>query len=204
MLRAPFVSCFVLIGGSMTGNVPARDFADDRRSSHGVRFLASPRAVAACARELARLADEIRRGTTALAGAVSVENATVRRSPDRCIVQLGPVALTIGWLRGPNDAVDAGELLVIVWRGAVAPRERHQPERPVAGPAKVGAMPLWEQVLTAAGDSEATWGWEPRDGEFLDRLSSAELAARCLGRLHAAYLEREVAVPLDRDLEIVA
>jgi hypothetical protein len=192
------------MGGPVIGNVPAHDFAQDRHSRYGLPFLASHRALAACTRELARLADQVVSSTAALSDPASMEKAIVRRSPERCIVQLGPVALTIAWLRGAHDAVDAGELLVIVWRGAVAPRARHQWERPVAGPAKVGATPLWEQVLTAAGDSEETWAWQPQNGELIGRCSSAELAVRCVGRLHAAYVERDVAIPLDRDVESVA
>jgi hypothetical protein len=186
--------------GSVTGNVPAHHVAEDRHNPYRLPFLASPRALAACTRELARLGDEVVRGVAVLSDATLAEKATVRRSPDRCIVQLGPVALTIAWLRGGHDAVDAGELLVIVWRGAVAPRARYHPERPAAGPATVGATPLWEQVLTAAGGSEETWAWQPQDADQVGRCSSAELAARCVGRLRAAYLEREVAVPLDRDV----
>jgi hypothetical protein len=190
--------------GSVIGNVPTQHFAEDRHSRYGVPFLASHRALAACSRELARLADEVVRGVAALSAAASADKPTVRRSPDRCIVQLGPVALTIAWLRGAHDAVDAGELLVIVWHGAVAPRTRHQPERPAATPATVGATPLWEQVLTAVGDSEETWAWQPQGDEpMIGRCSSAELATRCVGRLRAAYVEREVPVPLDRDIVAV-
>jgi hypothetical protein len=186
--------------GSVIRNAPADHFAEERRSRYGLPFLASQRALAACDRELARLGDEVVRGVAALTGAAPAEKATVRRSPDRCIVQLGPVALTIAWLRGAHDAVDAGELLVIVWRGAVAPRIRHQPERPVAGAVAVGATPLWEQVLTAVGDSEETWAWQPQADDRIGRRSSAELAACCVGRLRAAYLEREVPLPLDCDV----
>jgi hypothetical protein len=171
---------------------------DDRHSRSGQPFLASHRALGVCTRELARLADEVVRGVAALSGAGPAEVATVRRSPDRCIVQLGPVALTIAWLRGNHDAVAAGELLVIVWRGAVAPRTRLQPERPAMGPPPLGATPLWEQVLIAVGDSEETWGWQAHD-EPIGRCSSAELAARCVGRLRAAYREREVPLTVDRD-----
>jgi hypothetical protein len=185
--------------GSVIGNSSAHHLGEERHSRYGVPFLASHRALAACGRELARLADEVVRGVAALPGPAPADKATVRRSPGRCIVQLGPVALTIAWLRGTHDAVAAGELLVIVWRGAVGPRPRLQPERPAPGPAPVGATPLWEQVLTAAGDSEETWGWQPQDDEQIGRCSSEELAARCVGRLRAAYLEREVPVPLDGD-----
>jgi hypothetical protein len=171
---------------------------DDPHSRFGLPFLASHRAFTVCTRELARLGDEVVRGVAGLPGAAPTEKPTVRRSPERCIVQLGPVALTIAWLRGSHDAVAAGELLVIVWRGAVAPRPRLQPERPATGPAPLGATPLWEQVLTPKGDSEETWAWQPQDDEPIGRCSSAELAARCVGRLRAAYMEREVPLPLER------
>jgi hypothetical protein len=166
----------------------------DERPRYGQPFLASHRALAACTRELARLSDEVLSGVAALLGPMAEKKPIVRRSPDRCIVQLGPVALTVAWLRGNHDSVADGELLVIVWRGAVAPRQRHQPERPATGPAPLGATPLWEQVLTPVADGEETWAWQPHDDE-VGRCSSAELAARCVGRLGAAYLEREVALP---------
>jgi hypothetical protein len=149
------------------------------------------------------LSDEVSSGVAALQGPTAEEKPTVRRSPERCIVQVGPVALTLAWLRGNLDSVAEGELLVIVWRGEVAPRQRHQPERPGTGPAPLGATPLWEQVLTPFGDSEATWTWQPIDDE-IGRCSSTELAARCVGRLGAAYLDREVALPVRRDTVDVA
>jgi hypothetical protein len=185
--------------GSVIGNSSADHLVEDRPSRYRLPFLASQRALAACTREFARLGDEVVRGVAALPGSPAEERNSVRRSPDRFIVQLGPVALTIAWLRGNHDAVAAGELLVIVWCGAVAPRQRHQPERPATGPAPLGATPLWEQVLAAVGDSEETWAWQPHDDDVIGRCSSAELAARCVGRLRAAYLEREVPLPLDRD-----
>ena len=152
------------------------------------RFLTSHRALAACAREFARLADEIVLGVAALSGATVEHKAAIRQSPDRCIVQLGPVALTLAWLRGSHDSVALGELLVIVWRGAVAPRRQHQPERPVAGRSPLPATALWEQVLAAVGDSEAEWAWQS-NGAATERCSSRELAARCVERLRAAYLD---------------
>jgi hypothetical protein len=180
------------------GSSSAHRFDGDRPNGYRQPFLTSRRALAACTRELARLSDEVLRGVAALRGPMADAKATVRRSPDRCIVQLGPVALTLAWLQGHHDSVAAGELLVIVWRGAVAPRQRHQPERPATGPAPLGATPLWEQVLTAVGDSEETWTWQPHDDEIA-RCSSTELAARCVGRLRAAYEEREVPLALGPD-----
>ncbi len=159
----------------------------ERGSNPRQSFLTSHRALAACAREFARLSDELRQGVAGLSGVNEDEKTTVRQSPDRCIVQLGPVALTVAWLRSNNDSVEAGELLAIVWRGSVAPSKRHQPERPHVGPAPFAATALWEQVLTPVGDSETTWGWQPVSTN--ERWSSTELSARCVERLHAAYLE---------------
>jgi hypothetical protein len=173
----------------MFGNSPAENPANGLHDTfYRQPFLASHKAVAACTREFVRLGREVLDGVAALPGAAAEEKAVVRQSPERCILQLGPVALTLAWLRSTHDSVAMGELLVIVWRGAVAPRTKHQPERPVAGPAPLGATPLWEQVLTPVGDSEATWAWQPR-GTEIGRCSSSVLAARCVEQLQAAYLE---------------
>jgi hypothetical protein len=151
-------------------------------------FLGSHKALAACTREFVRLSREIVDGVEGLPSAAAEEKAVIRQSPDRCIVQLGPVALTLAWLRSTHDSVAMGELLVIVWRGSVAPRTKHQPERPVKGPAPLAATALWEQVLTPAGDSEASWAWQPRGSE-VGGCSSSELAARCVEQLRVAYLD---------------
>jgi hypothetical protein len=162
------------------GNVSSRSDRDP--------FLTSQRASAACAREFARLSDEIKDGVTTLAGVSVDEQAVIRQSPDRCIVQLGPVALTIAWLQSSRDSVAMGELLAIVWRGAVAPNHTYQPERPVKGRAPRGATSLWEEVRRPIADSEMTWAWQPHDAQ-LAPCSSSELALRCVERLRAAYLE---------------
>jgi hypothetical protein len=186
--------------GFVFGNSQAQPLLDDREdrtTRYGVPFLASHRALAACARELNRLGDEVVRGATMVSDAGAAERPTVRRSPERCIVQMGPVALTIAWLRGSQDTVAAGELLAIVWHGAVAPRTRHQPERPTKGPAPLGATPLWEQVLTATGESEIAWAWNAKDRHELGPCSSSELAARCVGHLRSAFLEHDAPVAPD-------
>jgi hypothetical protein len=151
-------------------------------------FLATHRALAVCTRELASLSDEVVRAVKALSGTTVPHKAVVRQSPDRCIVQLGPVALTLAWLRSNQDSIATGELLVIVWHGAVAPRVTYEPERPDKHPAPLAATSLWEQVLTVSAASEAEWGWQPRDAGA-GRCTSPELAARCVERLHVAYLE---------------
>jgi hypothetical protein len=172
-----------MIGSSSTGR-----FVDVREHGSRQPYLTSPRAAAACARELARLNDDIVVGVTRLTEVADEEKPVVRRSPDRCIVQLGPVALTLAWLRGSHDSVADGELLIVVWRGAVAPRKQHLPERPSRGPAAVPAASLWEQVLTPVAESEETWTWQPAAAD-VSPCGSGDLAARCVERLRVAYLE---------------
>lgn len=170
----------------MTGGSSGHRLIDDRYTRQP--FLATHRALAACAREFGRLSDEVVEGVAALPSTNVEHKATARQSPSRCIVQLGPVALTIAWLRGPHDSVETGELLAIVWRGAVAPRQKHEPERHLMVRAPLAATPLWEQVLTAVAETEATWAWQSKDAA-VGRCSSAELAARCVERLRVAYSE---------------
>ncbi len=93
------------------------------------RFLTSHRAIAACSREFGRLADEIVGRAGALRRELMIEEEPdLRLTPERCIVQIGPVALTIAWLRGALDSLTDGRLLIIAWRG---PRSRRR--RPPCG-----------------------------------------------------------------------
>lgn len=149
-------------------------------------FLASHRALSICTRQLNQLADSVVRSVAALSNAGVVQKSKERLSPGRYIVQLGPVALTIAWLCRSMDSVADGDLLVIVWRGAVAPRGEHLPERMTKQHAPIAVTALWEEVFVAAGTDEATWGWQPKSagaGSF----SSVELAEHCVERLRAAY-----------------
>jgi hypothetical protein len=147
-------------------------------------FLASHRAVAACAREFTRLAEEVIERVSTLAAATGDEKAVVRQSPARCIVQLGPVALTLTWLRKTLDSVADGELLVIGWHGAVAPRGLQTPERaPLRAPS--AAIALWEELLVAVADNEASWLWR-RQGAS-NGFQSATLADGWVERLRLAY-----------------
>ena len=159
-------------------------------------FLSSHRATAACARELSRLYDAIADGLaewgvgTGPTGDESSHAAApvVRRTPARCLVQVGPVALTVAWLQRAQDAVAEGELLVVVWRGAVAVQTPRGSEHTGDRAGASSATPVWETVLGANAGSEADWIWVPA-GVADVTFSSATLAAQCLARLRAAYAE---------------
>lgn len=167
--------------------------AQDRPS-----FVASHRALAVCTREFGRLANEVTLGLTALHVAGELEKAIVVQSPGRCMVQVGPVALTMTWLRSRLDVVADGELLVVVWHGAVAPPAARFRERVLKGPTATGAGPtaeaLWEEVLTVDADSEESWRWQPTGASAAPDVprtsyTSTMLAARGVERLRLAYAE---------------
>ncbi|MCU0617050.1 MAG: hypothetical protein MUD17_08220 [Gemmatimonadaceae bacterium] len=148
-------------------------------------FLSSHRAVSVCAREIGRLADALADAAASFATANGHEAPTLRRMPDRCIVQLGPVALTVAWLRNGTDSPANGELLAIVWRGTIAPRGDHLPERLHGRPIAVPPVGVWEQSFVPSAASESTWHWHP---ESRDRegFASLELAAYCVHQLERA------------------
>jgi hypothetical protein len=159
-------------------------------------FITSHRAAAACARELARLHDAIDDGLEAWGvgaahpgdDASLADAPVVRRTPERCLVQVGPVALTIAWLQKAQGTVADGELLVVVWRGAVAVQAPRGFERTVDRAGASSATPVWETVLMANAESEAEWAWVP-PGVGDRTLSSATLADQCIERLRAAHAE---------------
>lgn len=168
----------------MKGNPDDDRPEDDREPAEDARpYMTSHRALTACAREFGRLSAAVGRGAATLAE-TSGERLDVRVSPDRCVVQLGSAALTLGWLRHTTDAVDLGQLLVIVWRGTIAQRGAYSAERPThaaANPPK----PLWEEAFVASGRDEASWLWRPATAD-IGGYSSPELADRCLDRLRDA------------------
>lgn len=169
--------------------------AEERLGQSRERFLSSHRAIAACAREFGRLVDEIVEGATLLRTELQIEEeADVRLTPDRCIVQLGPVALTVAWLRGNLDSLADGRLLVIAWEGTVAKRRLSQiPER-VSLPRdvqKATAVAVWEGSFVAIAESEASWDWQ-RETDGNDRSGSRELAARAVGQLRSAWHHRSL------------
>lgn len=162
--------------------------SDARELDAHAQYTASYRANAACTRELARLHEEIETLLTDSSAAPASEEPVVRRSPARCLVQLGPVALTLAWLQRAQGTVADGELLIVVWRGEVGVRTPQGFERAHQQSGASSATAIWETVLVVAAKSETSWGWAPA-GAPEEALSSSALAHRCVERLRAAYAE---------------
>jgi len=148
-------------------------------------FLSTPRALGACAREFVRLGDSIADGAGDLFGDVAELKIVVRRSPERFIIQVGPSALTVAWIRSRRESAE-GELLVIHWRGIVAPSVRMKPER--LGEPTLSATAICESVYVVDATSETDWTWCLRD-EPARRYDSASLAGALVDRLRIAYDE---------------
>jgi hypothetical protein len=157
-------------------------------------FLTTHRALSVCTHELELLALSVVRGVAALTDAGLAEKSKDRLSPGRCIVQLGPVALTITWLRSTMGSVADGDLLAIVWRGPVAPAGQHLPERTTTRRPPMAVTSLWEEVFVAAGTDQASWAWQLKT-DATASYSSVDIAAHCVERLRMAYEHSRTTAP---------
>lgn len=147
-------------------------------------YLGSSRSQPACGRELDRLATEIARRAAAVDPELAGAKAEVRRSPGRCIVQLGPVALTVSWVRSRTDTVSEGRLMIVEWKGVVARGPQLSFERTPARPTGLPATPVSEVVLLADATSEKDWRWRlEADDLGTEALPTMDLAARCVDSL---------------------
>lgn len=161
-----------------------RDAAREMRDHDRDSFLGSSRSQPACGRELERLATEIARRAASVDPELAGAKAEVRRSPGRCIVQLGPVALTASWLRSRTDTVSEGRLLIVEWKGVVARGPELSFERTPARPAGPPATVVSEETLLADATSEKDWRWRAETDTTGDRaLSTLDLAAQCVDSL---------------------
>lgn len=159
------------------------DFEElDQHSEDRERYLGSHRALAACTREFARLAEDVSRLASTLG--VTEETVELRVTPGRCIVQVGPVALTISWLRSTLDSVADGRLLVVAWKGTVGGGAKRGFER-AAPPASRSAVAIWEETLIADATGDGDWHWYT-EGHPTRRFDSETLAKRCVEPLRKA------------------
>lgn len=153
---------------------------------HSQSFLASHRGQAAFAREYARLTGALVAGIGIATRGDPERIPTIRQSPERCIVQLGSVALTVGWLRKNADPSAIGELLLILWRGTIASRAGEPSAFTVKPRTQTPPTILWEETLVAEAGSEADWTWRPEDSDARG-VPSDVLAERAILRLSALF-----------------
>jgi hypothetical protein len=91
----------------------------------------------------------------------------------------------VAFIRNRRESAD-GELLVMHWRGNVAPSLRHEPER--ASPRTQSAQVLSESLYIPEATSETDWIWRSRAEPTLSYtwMSLAELV---IDRLRTIYDE---------------
>ena len=153
---------------------------DDRLVDQRNTFLGSHRAITHLGREFDRLAAEVTKRVATVSRDDAEIPLEVLRVPGRCTVQLGPVALTLSWVRTRPDTVATGRLMIIEWEGQVGRGG------PTSGPR---AIPLRETVLRADATRVEDWQWRSDDvaGYAYD---SSELAAHCVDSLAYALQDR--------------
>ncbi|MGQ0714224.1 MAG: hypothetical protein ACT4PJ_10875 [Gemmatimonadaceae bacterium] len=157
---------------------------EERRVRDRDTYLASHRSGPACTRELERLADDVVQRIEALERNEAAPEIEVRRGAGRCIIQLGPVALTMSWIRSRTDSVIEGRLMIMEWDGIVRRGTDQVPERAPVRHAFRPATLLREDVFVADTANEQDWRWR-RDGRALGMYTSRDLATRCLASLTA-------------------
>ena len=165
-------------------DVTARVANDERLVRDRDSYLGSHRSGPACARELERLADDVIQRVESMERDEAAGEIEVRRGAGRCIIQLGPVALTMSWIRSRTDAVIEGRLMIMEWDGIVRRGTDQVPERAPVRHAFQPATLLREDVFVADAATEQTWRWR-RDGRPLGTYTSRDLATRCIASLTA-------------------
>ena len=162
-------------------------------------FLDSHRALAVCAREFDRLADDISKRVLNLQDDAKGLKADVRRSPGRCIVQLGPVALTISWLRTRAETVSQGRLLIVEWNGTVGANGAQEyvngvPTVAVTQTAKV----VRETVFLPDASDEKSWTWRREGKNGRKAWKSADLAKSVVSSVNGTLRESATKRPRAR------
>jgi hypothetical protein len=150
-------------------------------------FLKTHRAITACARELEALADAAVAEVDAWHSTGIADKPTARRSPKRCVIQVGPVALSITWLPSVGGDIATGELLVVVWHGILGPRPDYHFERVSSGPPPSAAREVWQRVLHPGVVGADSWRWLEDGQEAAHGQTGAQLAARCVDALRDAF-----------------
>ena len=160
----------------------------NKRAEVAASFLGSSRAVAVCAREFERLADTIAKRATSAAEKAGAK-AEVQRMPDRCLVQVGPVALTVSWVRERVDTAATGRLMIAEWQGTVV-RTPRPADVPTATTVNHGPATLVsERILRADATGEPDWLWRHEPVADLG-YASRDLAAPCVESLMLSLQER--------------
>lgn len=172
-------------GGAALGPIPddraERASLTERAERERETYLGSYRATSALDREFERLGDEVARRAIALGAARDGTTPEIERAPGRCTVQVGPIALSLSWIRSRPDSVADGRLLIIEWEGMIGRRAAGAGHRP---------RELREDVFRANATRPEDWYW-CAEGSVAREYGTRELAALCIESLACTLRERE-------------
>lgn len=119
-------------------------------------YMAQPRAQTALRRELDALTTELATRVKSAGGERPDGQATLHSSPQRVVVQLGTVGLSLSWVAARSGNLADGRLLVIEWEGAVTHGRG-------MGGLKT-ASPTREQVFRPEAKGPDDWCWRADGG----------------------------------------
>jgi hypothetical protein len=114
-------------------------------------YMAQPRAQTALRRELDALTTELATRVKSASGQQIDGNVEMHCSPQRLVVQLGSVGLSVSWVASRTGNLADGRLLVIEWEGAVTHGRG-------MGGLKT-ASPTREQVFRPEAKGPDDWCW---------------------------------------------
>lgn len=133
-------------------------------------FMSQPRAQSALKREFDMLSTELAERVKFESDRLGDKQVEIHCAPQRLIVQLGPVGLSMSWMAGRSGNLADGRLLVIEWDGAITHRR-------TMGGLKT-ASPTREQLYRPEAKGPDDWCWKPEGGEG-SSYSSRDLAGQC-------------------------
>jgi hypothetical protein len=167
-------------GGSMRPPSPAAGVNGDGDGQPYEAPHSAAKEALAAQREMNAVITEIETRIKAVPEPSADVKFRVRRSPDRCVVQVGDVGLSVSWLHGGTNITE-GTLLVLEWNGTVTlPGERAEPNRRAT---VVGEHALHlEAAPSVVRGGPTAWNWWS-DGAPLRKYSSRDLAALCVRQL---------------------
>jgi hypothetical protein len=126
-------------------------------------------------REVTALLDQIEKGVEELKARFPDREIAARRTPERCLIQAGDVALSVSWLRPAPQENGYGTLLVIEWAGTVTfPGEPLHPRH--------RATVVREHALHLETVAWPAWNWSA-DEMPLRKYTSSDLASLCLRQI---------------------
>jgi hypothetical protein len=167
-------ACVVAAGGSVSDAPDAApvEAATDRPvwGSAPPSFMAQPRAQSAFKREFDALSAELAERVQFESDRLGDRQVEMHCAPERLVVQLGPVGLSMSWVAGRSGNLADGRLLVIEWDGPITHRR-------AMGDGKTASM-VREQLYRADAKGPDDWRWRP-EGSDGSSYSSRNLAGQC-------------------------